>query len=155
MGTSTHSPVLQPQDTAKSKSTSLPPVFCSPKTEQGATEEDSPQVLVAPGLKPEDLTQAMHMGVICNPRQCSLLIKFPNTSAGCILLDNEPASPSPQLPAGPHGIIMCHILLYLLLPVISSDLICLNSSAWTRAAELTFDNDTHQLSAEQNSRFPI
>lgn len=74
----------------------------------GATEEDSPQVLAARGLKPKDLTQTMHTGVICNPRQCSLLIKFPNTSAVCILLDNVPASPSPQLPGGPHAIIMCH-----------------------------------------------
>lgn len=56
MGTSTHLPVLQSQHTAKSKSISLPPVFCNLHTEQGEADEDSLQVLVAHGLKPKDLT---------------------------------------------------------------------------------------------------
>lgn len=37
------------------------------------------------------------------------------------------------------------IFLYLLLPVTSSNLICLNSSAWARVAELNSDSDTHSL----------
>lgn len=135
MGTSIRAACFTVTDrTQKSTRASLcPPWFAIHKQDKGQQMGTVPIGWQLVGWSPKT-----------SPKPC---LWSPSTSATQIPLDHVPISPVALLQRLSQHCVS-HIFLHLLLPVTSSDLISLNSSAWRQAAELTSDNDTHTSSLQ-------